>query len=87
AMKNSDNNLALLARRLAKTPEDAPRIYVACGTEDFLFEANNNFVKNFGKKLNIEYFTEPGAHTWDFWDKHIEKALEWFGLPEAENVW
>lgn len=87
AMKNSDNNLARLARRLAKTPEDAPRIYVACGTEDFLFEANNNFVKNFGKKLNIEYFTEPGAHTWDFWDKHIEKALEWFGLPEAENVW
>ena len=87
AMKNSDNNLARLARRLSKTPEKAPRIYVACGTEDFLFEANNSFVKSFGKKLNIEYFTEPGAHTWDFWDKHIEKALEWFRLPEAENVW
>ncbi|MBP3650202.1 MAG: esterase family protein [Clostridia bacterium] len=85
AMKNSDNNLARLARQLP--PENAPRIYVACGTEDFLFEANNSFVKNFGKKLNIAYFTEPGAHTWDFWDKHIEKALEWFDLPEAENVW
>ena len=78
AMKNSDNNLARLARRLCKTPEKAPRIYVACGTEDFLFEA---------KKLGIEYFTEPGAHTWDFWDKHIEKTLAWFDLPEAENVW
>ncbi|MBE5800696.1 MAG: esterase family protein [Clostridiales bacterium] len=87
AMKNSDNNLARLARRLCKTPEDAPRFYVACGTEDFLFEANNNFIKSFGKKLNMEYHTEPGAHTWDFWDKHIEKALAWFDLPEAEDVW
>lgn len=87
AMQNSDNNLSRMAVKLAKTPGAAPRIYVACGTEDFLFAANNSFVKNFGKALNIEYFTEPGAHTWDFWDKHIEKALKWFGLPEAENVW
>ncbi len=86
-LKNGEDNLSLLAGRLSKSPEKAPRMYVACGTEDFLFEANESFVKNWGEALSIEYHTGPGAHTWDFWDDHIRRVLEWLKLPKAENVW
>ena len=54
-----------LADRFLKEPQRAPRMYIACGTEDFLFEANEHFFARFGKELPIEYHTEPGSHTWD----------------------
>ncbi|MDD3335734.1 MAG: alpha/beta hydrolase family protein [Eubacteriales bacterium] len=88
ALKAGKDNLSRLALQLSKTPDKAPRIYVACGTADFLYAANNSFIANFGKALSMEYHTEEGAaHTWDFWDRQIEKVLEWLQLPAAENVW
>jgi len=76
-------NLSRLAQKMCSHPEKCPRIYVACGTEDFLFEANERFVQRFGEKLGIEYHTEPGAHTWQFWDKHICQVLAWLPLEKA----
>lgn len=87
ALHNGHGNLSALAKRLAETPEKSPRIYISCGTEDFLFETNERFVRDFGKLLPIEYHTEPGAHTWDFWDKHIERVLRWLPLERAQGVW
>ena len=55
-----------------------PRIYLACGTEDFTYEGNKKFVK-FLAEQSVDYSFEegPGAHTWDFWDHYIERALNW----------
>lgn len=86
-LKHGSGNLSLQAEKLCKTPAKAPRMYIACGTEDFLFEANQSFVASFGSRLSIEYHTEPGAHSWDFWDKHIKAVLAWLPLEKAENVW
>ena len=83
-LRGDENNLALLAKRIA--PADAPRIYAACGTADFLFDANEAFMARFGKKLQIDYHTEEGAaHTWDFWDRQIEKVLAWLPLTRLDN--
>lgn len=87
ALKNGSGNLALSAEKLCQTPGAAPRMYIACGTEDSLLSANESFVSRFGARLPIEYHTEQGAHTWDFWDKHIKAVLEWLPLEKAENVW
>lgn len=76
-----------LADRFLKEPQRTPRMYIACGTEDFLFEANEHFFARFGKELPIEYHTEPGSHTWDFWDRHIERILAWLPLEKAEGIW
>lgn len=75
-----------LADRFLKEPQRAPRMYMACGTEDFLFDANEHFFARFGKELPIEYHTEPGNHTWDFWDRYIERILAWLPLDQAEGV-
>ena len=79
----SDNCLTRVAERL--DPAKAPRMYMACGTADFLFDSNEDFVRRFGEKFSILYDTEEGAaHTWDFWDRQIEKVLAWLNVPKAE---
>ena len=77
-------NLNNLADKLAKKPEKAPKMYVACGTEDYLIKANNDFVEKYGKIFDMEYHTEPGVHNWHFWNKYIEKVLAWLPIEKAQ---
>lgn len=84
-LKNGKGNLNRLADKLAKTPEKAPKMYVACGTEDFLFEANEGFHARYGKVFDMEYHTEPGIHNWPFWNRHIERVLAWLPLEKAKE--
>ena len=60
-----------------------PRLYFACGTEDFLYERYATF-KKYAKKINLDATFEegPGKHEWRFWDTYIQKALDFFGLPD-----
>lgn len=87
-LKAGDGNLSLLAEKAAARPEALPSIYLACGENDFLFQANNSFVERYGQALSAEYFTEKAAsHTWDYWDRELQKVLRWLNPPKAENVW
>ncbi len=82
-IKKGKGHLGRQADKLAKTPEKAPKMYMACGTEDFLIKANNDFYARYGEVFNIEYHTEPGIHNWPFWNKYIEKVLAWLPLEKA----
>lgn len=57
---------------------NAPKLYQACGTEDFLYNSNVE-IKNQLEAMNAELFYEEGqgGHDWDFWDKYIQNVLEW----------
>jgi S-formylglutathione hydrolase FrmB len=79
----SVNDLFSLARKLAKHPEKAPKIYAACGTEDFLLEANRAFRDEFGKALGVTYEESPGTHEWGFWDAYIQKVLAFLPIAYA----
>jgi S-formylglutathione hydrolase FrmB len=81
-----DNNLWNLAGRLAEDPDRAPALYMVCGTEDELLPANDHFHRDFGESLCIEYHKEPGAHTWDFWDTHIQRVLEWLPIEKMDDL-
>jgi putative tributyrin esterase len=53
-----------------------PFLYVACGTEDFLFSNNQDFMKLMTeKKAKHEYRELPGTHSWPFWDGQIQEFL------------
>jgi len=83
-LRSGEGNLTLAADALA--PAEAPKMYVACGTDDFLFEANEAFIGKYGKKFNILYETVAGeSHTWGFWDQQIAKVLAWLPLPAQES--
>lgn len=55
-----------------------PNVYMACGSEDFLYE---NAVKTRERLIelgvNVTWQEGQGEHTWIFWDAFIEKALIW----------
>ena len=54
-----------------------PRIFMACGTEDFGI-ANNRELAGFFKeqRAEIEYYEAPGIHNWSFWVPAAEKGIE-----------
>jgi S-formylglutathione hydrolase FrmB len=54
------------------------KLFLACGTEDFLIEHNRRykvFLESQGADLT--YLEEPGAHEWDFWDRNVQAGLKW----------
>lgn len=57
---------------------NAPKLYQACGTEDFLYSMNLS-VKEQMEQLNADLVYEegPGGHTWDFWDQYIQRIFQW----------
>ena len=55
-----------------------PRIYMAVGTEDFLYEDNIRLREQFqGLDYDYTYEEGPGVHCWDFWDEYIQHVLKW----------
>ena len=74
----SENDLYYLMKKVKEDKKEMPRLYMACGFDDFLYEQNQKFL-NFVKSQSIEvtYEEGPGAHEWDFWDTYIEKGLDW----------
>jgi putative tributyrin esterase len=54
-----------------------PFLYVDCGTEDFLFQNNREFVSLLvEKKVPHEYRQLPGGHTWPYWGKQVFEFLQ-----------
>ena len=62
---------------LVKKYGDKVRIHFDCGVDDFLFQ-NNQDLHKFMVENNIKhvYNTYPGAHSWEYWDKHVVEALD-----------
>lgn len=59
-----------------------PKLFMACGSEDFLIEQNRTFVEFLQKQeVPVDYFESSGVHDWDFWNTYLEPALKW--LTEA----
>lgn len=77
---NSSNDLFSLANSCAMSPTK-PKIYLSCGTEDFLYEDNIRF-KNHLQRLPFDftYEEEPGDHNWDYWDLKIQSVIDWLGI-------
>ncbi len=64
------------ALQLIKSKVNLPKLYIACGTEDFLIEQNREFHTYLTKIGYTHSYTEsPGEHNWDFWREYIITAL------------
>lgn len=72
-----EDDLFKIAEKCSENPLK-PRIYMGCGTEDFLYGDNIRLKEKF-ESLNFDYkYREsPGAHSWDFWDEYIQYVLKW----------
>lgn len=84
-IKGSDNDLLYLAEKVAKSNGPKPMLYQCCGTEDFLYEDNIVF-RDWANELGLDltYEEESGTHEWGYWDKKIQRVLEWLPLNSSK---
>ncbi|MGA1195595.1 MAG: alpha/beta hydrolase [Candidatus Latescibacterota bacterium] len=53
-----------------------PALRIDCGTEDGLLQSNRDYHAHLTHlKIPHEYEEFPGAHTWDYWDIHVQEAI------------
>jgi putative tributyrin esterase len=81
SLKNSKHDLFYLLKTGKRKKGGLPKLYVTCGTEDFLYADNVRF-RDYANQLSIElsYYEEPGEHEWGFWDRNIQKVIDWLPL-------
>ena len=77
-LKGSNKDPEALMIQLKQANAVIPNIYMVCGTEDFLLDVNRKF-RDFIESEQVEhiYVEDTGEHSWEFWNKYIEKAILW----------
>ena len=72
------NDVYKLYRELpAERIANLPYVYLDCGTEDALLQANRSFADILlGRKIPHEYRELPGNHNWTYWDAQVADVLK-----------
>lgn len=84
--QNSDKNIKWLIKRCGEEGKTDQKIYLACGTEDFLIDGNRAWAKLLKENhFDVTYEEGAGAHEWDFWNRYIKHVVDWLPLEEADQ--
>ena len=77
SIRGTENDL-LHMLKVNGTAEHKPRLYVSCGTADFLYGQHKKFIPALKKAgWDVTAYEEPDAtHEWGFWDREIRKFIE-----------
>lgn len=76
-VEQRDVNPEVLALK-RKAEGKLPEIFLACGTEDFLLEANRQMRKFLlDEQIPHQYYESKGGHDMVFWHEYIVKAVKW----------
>ncbi len=63
-----------------------PRLWVGCGTDDFLHRDSVTFVERaraLGHATTVDF--RPGDHTWTLWDAMIATVIPWLLTPSDDS--
>lgn len=85
----SDDDLFALLQKRDAEGGFTPKIYHACGTEDFLHGQNLKFrdaVAACAGKWDYTYEEGRGCHDWDFWNTYLPRMLRCFGLIDGSEL-
>jgi putative tributyrin esterase len=77
-LPGSDKDPKYLAKMCVQKGNPVPRLFLACGSDDFLYEKNLNFHEHL---VNIGYphvwWVQPGMHDFIFWNKSMQASISW----------
>ena len=83
----SDMDLFHLAQARGASGMPLPRIYLACGVDDPLLDGNlrlrDCLLQN---GFDVVWEEGPGAHEWDFWNRHIQRVVSWLPLSGEAGI-
>ncbi len=74
--RGSENDVVALLRGFKNHPQDLPKIFQCCGTEDALY-IDNSLYRDEALKIgaDITWVEKNAGHTWDFWNSCMQEAL------------
>jgi S-formylglutathione hydrolase FrmB len=85
--EGSANDIYHLATKVARSSGPRPKLFAACGTEDFLYRDNLRFKAHAEQiGLPLTYEEERGDHEWGLWDRMIQRVLDWLPLQQDEAL-
>lgn len=81
----SQHDLFALAEQNREAGLPFPKLFLWCGLEDSLLEANRAFDRHL-TELGVEHHYEEseGNHSWKWWDLHIKRAMEYVLKDQGE---
>jgi S-formylglutathione hydrolase FrmB len=72
-----DASVYLHADRLRSSGSPQPVITFDCGVDDELIQHNRDFDAHMTRiGLNHTYAEHSGGHTWEYWNEHIQAAID-----------
>lgn len=83
-LSGTEADLFHMIQTLRQEGRPIPKLFLSCGTEDFLYpfhQRAKSILPALGADAHFE--DHPGAHTWEYWDAHIQNALDWMPLKGA----
>ena len=82
-LADGENDIFALARRNAEAGKEMPPFFLWCGTEDTLLDVNRQY-RDLLCELGIAhtYSESEGNHSWQWWDLHIKRGIEYFFAAE-----
>ncbi len=84
-IEGTQNDLFHISAKLAtKAKDKAPKLFMSCGTDDFLYGDNLRMKAHLeALGFDLAYTERAGTHEWGFWDVEIQKVLAWLPLKKA----
>lgn len=74
----SDKDPKYLAKVCLSRGNAIPRLFMACGSEDFLYQQNCDFHDYMmGIDYPHEWWVQPGVHDFDFWNRSMQESMNW----------
>ncbi len=82
-VRGSFNDLFKAAEDVKANGDPMPKLFMWCGTEDFLYNHNTRMrdhLRNLG--YDLDYRESAGNHQWKYWDTWVQSVLEWLPLSK-----
>jgi len=79
-VKGTPNDLFYLLKYDIDNKKPLPHLYQNVGTEDFLYEYNQDF-RRYAQTLGVplSYEESQGVHDWDYWQEQLPRVFDWLG--------
>jgi S-formylglutathione hydrolase FrmB len=89
-IKDTIHDARYLAEKIIHKKLSPPRIYHSSGNDDErnydISHADRDFFLSFpGNPFNYTFIGGPGGHTWEYFDLHVEKFIDWLQLPRQAS--
>lgn len=78
-LKDTEHDIFALVKKNAEGGLPFPKLYMWCGLDDELIDSNRRFDSLLTEKgIEHVYAESEGDHSWEWWDRHIQDAINYF---------